>query len=362
MGAKAWNLDQLHDAEGRHKYSAALESDIEYLLRHEVAGLLKSGSALVAKDPSHVENPSLRCLETLVELGEANAKDPRARALQVAWSTRLAASDPAALSRERAVLILGELGARLEVGRPAALPAGAVVASVDDVTTRATALVRAVRALVDPASLKGESAPSIDEACNALESLQYDIDGARRVIEAVSQLGGLRGLDRPARERLERTALDLERRAVRQGLALSFKDRDPLVRAAAVEAAVSCAGIEVLDSMLQQLDREPSPIVVVRVLEMLHQRGLPPPPKELGASQAPAWREGQLGAIYQLLLVRPQSDIHVAAMQVLSKFAGAGFESLREEDWQAWWTRRRAPLVPAPSDESGGEPPARSSS
>ncbi len=122
VGAKAWNLDQLHDAEGRHKYSAALESDIEYLLRHEIAGLLQSGSKLVAKDPSRVENPALRCLETLIELGEANPKDPRARALQVAWSTRLAASDPAALSRERAVLILGALGARLEVGRPAALP------------------------------------------------------------------------------------------------------------------------------------------------------------------------------------------------------------------------------------------------
>lgn len=353
--AKAWNLGQLHDDENHHRYVAALETDIEYTLRHEIASVLQSGSKLLTKEPSRVENPSQRCLEMLVDLGDADPRDARSRALQVAWSTRLAVGDPFALSRERAVLLLGRLGARLEAGRPAGLPSGTTPASAELVTEKATALVRAVRAIVDPASIKteaGESAPTIDAACAALEALTLDVDGARRVIEALSQLSRLRGVDGPARERMQRTSLDLERRAVRQAIAIAFKDKEPVVRAAAVEAAVECAGVGVLDSMLQQLDREPAPVVLVRVLRLVRERGLPPPPADAPAEDRSRWRDGQLAAIYQLLYSRPQSEIHVAAMQALSSVAGAGFASLREEDWQAWFAHLDAQRDPASASSS----------
>lgn len=352
VGAKVWNLDQLHDGDSHHRYHAALESDFEFFLRHQATSILSSaGASFAQKSPERVDDPSQRCLEVLVGLERVRTDDAQAAALQIEWAARLAAFDPSNLCRERATFALGRFGARIEAGMPRALPASSTPANAEAVAGAATQLVRAVRGLVDPASLKGEPAGALGDACTAIEALVLDIEGARRVLNAIGQLAGVRGLPAPDRAHLEATALELERRLVRQALAGALHDRDARVRAAAVYAAVTCGGLEALEGFVLTLQREDEPIVVTRVLELVRARGLGAAPPGTPEPERAKRREAQLAALYSVLVTRPASDVRVAAMRALARVSDAGFESLREEDWQRWWTARRA-QAPAAAAEA----------
>jgi hypothetical protein len=341
--AKAWNLDQLHDGDSHHRYHAALENDFEFFLRHEATAFLSStGASFAQKDPAKIDDPSQRCLEFLVELEDAEANDARSRALQIEWCARLCAFDPASLCRERATLALGRFGVRIEAGMPRPLPAQPPAATAEAVAGAATALVRAVRGVVDPASLKGESAPTIAAACSAIEALVLDIDGARRALNALGQLESVRALPSADRAQLEATAVELEKRLVRQAIARALKDRDARVRAAAVSAAVACGGLQALEGFVLTLRREEDAIVVLRVLELVLARGLGEAPPEMPENERAKRREEQLASLYTVLVTRPSGDVRVAAMRALARVSGSGIESLREEDWQAWWLARRA--------------------
>lgn len=360
LASKAWNLGQLHDDGRRHRYHGALESDIEYIVRHDVTRLLGTRTARIAeKEASAIANPSQRCLENLVDLQRIAPKDLRGEALQTYWFALLATKDPSRLSRERAALALGPLGRRVEAGVPVPLPSGQAPAKPEEVAGAAAALVRAVRHALDPRAIGPEtpgasSTPpqSVDDACTALEALVLDVEGGARALDAAAQLWTVNGLRPEPRQRLRRTVRDVEGRLVRQALAAALLDKDPLVRAAAVEGAVACAGRDVLDNMLARLDREPAPEVIVRVLALVRREGLPDPPADLEPARRTRWREQQLEAIYGVLVSRAEAELHVGAMLALSEVSGAGFASLREEDWQAWIRARRA-SPPAGSGNSG---------
>jgi len=75
LDSKAWNLGQLHDDASRHRYHGALESDFEYVLRHDVAGVFRgAGARLADKDASGIDDPAQRCLENLVDLAAYRAR------------------------------------------------------------------------------------------------------------------------------------------------------------------------------------------------------------------------------------------------------------------------------------------------
>ncbi|MBK7877514.1 MAG: hypothetical protein IPJ77_17585 [Planctomycetes bacterium] len=354
LESKTWNLSQLHDDGSRHRYHGALQSDFEYVLRHDVAGVLRgAGARFAEKGASGIDDPSQRCLENLVDLERYPAKTKREEALRVEWLARLAVACPSRLSRERAALALGPIGATIEAGVPVGLAKDAETAGAAVVSNAAAALVRAVRGAIDPKALQSEGgppAPTIDAACVALEALVLDLDGARRALAATGELATVRGLGADARARIEQVSLDLERRLVRQALASALKDPEPIVRAAAVEASVACAGLSVVDSMILHFEREQAPEVVVRVLALVRRRGLPDAPATLEPRARAEWRDRQLQALYALLVTRPESEVHVAAMLALSRVADAGFQSLREEDWQAWFQRRRSSPATVPAD------------
>ena len=81
--AKAYNLDELHDSTGRHKYTAALVGDIEYLIRMGLVGALRGfGSDAARKSPVAVEDPTEACLENLTR-GIDDEKALAARAKEV---------------------------------------------------------------------------------------------------------------------------------------------------------------------------------------------------------------------------------------------------------------------------------------
>lgn len=89
--------------------------------------------------------------------------------------------------------------------------------------------------------------------------------------------------------------------------------------------------------MLAQLRREPAPEVVIRVMQLVRDLGLPELPADLAPAEAQKIRHTWLGNIYSLLTDRPEGPIRVAAMQALATASGTSLRSLREEDWQSWW-------------------------
>jgi hypothetical protein len=354
--AKAWNLSELHDESTRHRYTGALEGDIEYVFRHQIAGSLAIGGASFEnKAPGPIEDPSRVCLENLIELEAFGAGDPRVAALQVEWFSRIAVEDPWVLSRERAVLGLAQAAERLNAGVPAGLPKGTKTAGAEAGSEALAGLVRAAGPVI-AGRVTATERLDLESACRIVSDLVLVLDGARRLLLATASLGNAAGRSNNAARPLLELAEELQRRCVRLALAAALLDRDPRVRAAAVEAAVASAGLSVLQGILAQLDRESAPEVLLRVLELVRRRGLPPTlPENLPAS-APGTppitpemvREAQLRALIELL-DRPETSVRVGAMRALAVVADANISSLREEDWQSWWLSRRERRAAGPT-------------
>ncbi|MFN0007576.1 MAG: hypothetical protein ACKVXR_06670 [Planctomycetota bacterium] len=347
--AKAWNLDQLHDESTEHRYTAAIEGDTEYFFRHVLTRSLGIETNLEKKDPSAVEDPAQTCLETLVELEEHDGSSAQVSAIQVEWFARLAVLDPWVLSRERAVLGLSRAAARLSAGVPTGLPKDAEPAGAQAASEALAGLVRAARPVLDRGSRASPSERlDLEAACRVVTDLVLDLDGARRLLRATAELAGAVGDQNVAGQPLLRLSEDLKRRCIRQALAKALLDVEPRVRAAAVEASVASAGTKVLDEFLLQLDRESSPEVLLRVVDLVREHGLPVGVPEGAKMTEEEARERRLEALMDLL-VRPETSVRVGAMRALGKVSGAGFSSLREEDWQAWWLGRVAqrPVKPA---------------
>lgn len=349
--AKAWNLNELHDESTHHRYTAAIEGDTEYFFRHVVTGSLGAGANFEKKEPVAIEDPAQTCLENLVELGEHDGSSAEVAAIQVEWFARLAVLDPWMLSRERAVLGLARAARRLSAGIPTPLPKEAVPAGAQAASEALAGLVRAARPVLDRGSRAAASERlDLEAACQVVTDLVLDLEGARRLLRATAELAGAVGDQNDAGKPLLRLAEDLQRRCIRQALAKALVDAEPRVRAAAVEASVASAGTNVLDEFLLQLGRENSPEVLLRVVDLVREQGLPTGVPEGSKMTAEEARERRLEALMDLL-VRPETSVRVGAMRALGGVSQAGFSSLREEDWQAWWLARVAqrPVKPAVS-------------
>ncbi len=340
--SRAWNLNELHDESTRHRYTGAIESDLEYFFRHDVAaGFAATGASFANKTPVAIPDPAETCLENIVALESYGDHDPRIAAIQVEWASRLAASDPWRLSRERAVASLGRATRRLDAGVPQGLPEGAVPAGPGAVSEALAGLVRASRPVLERgARATPTERLDLESAADVVKGLTLDLDGARRLLHATIDLAAAVGARNDAGKPLLELSKELQRRCVRIALAAALKDKDPLVRAAAIEAAVRGAGLRMLDPILVQLAREPATEVLMRAMDLVRELGLPEGPIEGSNATPEQARDVRLSAIYELL-TRPEGEVRVAAMRTLARVAGAGSTSLREEDWQAWWKTRR---------------------
>jgi hypothetical protein len=342
--AKVANLEELHDADGRHAYRGVLEGDLEWFLRHRVAAMLTATGAWIAeKDPRAIEDPAGECLENLLDLEAFGASDPRIAGRQVEWFARLAVEDPYRLSRERCTLALGRAGKRLRAGVPVALEKGATASGPEALSAALARLVASFRRLVETRGPASATALLDFEAdCDVVRGLPLDLDGARRALRVTNDLVRAAGLSDPEFDAVRRLDQDLQAVCVRRALASALLDKDAVVRAAAAEGSVECAGNAVLVPMLAQLPREAAPEVVTRVLHLVARHGLPGAPADLAPEQALALRERSIDSIYAIVVERPDSRVRVAAMLALERVSDGAVSSLREEDWQAWWQARRA--------------------
>jgi hypothetical protein len=341
--SKDWNLEQLHDASGRHRYTAALEGDFEFFLRQRVAApLVSAGSTLAVKSPKGVDAPADECLDNLIALEEFDPADPRVAGLQVEWFARLSVDDPWRLARERAILALGRAGERLNVGMPEALGQGEQPTGPEALGSALASLVKSARPVMERGRRAGETAElDLDASCQLIEKMTLDIAGARRALRATVDLTRASGLNSPAAAPLGRLNASLQRVCVRRALAAGLLDKDDVVRAAAIEASVACAGNSVLPPVLQQLGREPSAEVVVRVMQLVRRVGLPEPPAALAPEEREKARNASLGELVRVLETRTEGEVRVSAMLALAKVSGTNMQSLREEDWHAWWAARQ---------------------
>jgi hypothetical protein len=338
-----YNLAQLHENDSKHRYQAALESDIEYVLRHQVAGLFRgAGASLAQKSPSKLEDPPADCLENLIELEHYTGTSARLRAQQIEWFARLSIEDPWKLSRERAVIGLGHVGVKIGAGMPARLGTDQHSAGPDELAPALEQLIDAVRQLRES---RPGAAERLAEVCDSIQKLEIDLDAGRRALRAVTELASISGSK--AAEPLQTLSAHLQRVCVRRALGRALDDPEPRVRIAALGAVAECGGAEALDVVFfERLRTEREGEVVIAMLHILSARGLP----DAGAPRLRS-REDWLSALYQLLPSRPESDVRVAAMRALGALSGSGLRSLREEDWQAWWYARGAP--PSTNQGSG---------
>ncbi len=326
-GQNDHNLLQMHTPEGGHRYSAALVDDFEYVLRSSFANVLESGAGgLEGQEPAKIANPPLVCLENLAELLTLDARDEEVLALQIEWATRLAVEDPAYIVRAAAVEALGPMGKALDAGLPQAALEGAQSSTPEGVAQALAALVSATRATADK-ELGAQA--RLDAALAGLKQLELDLAGAWRAARLVRTLrrvhddAALRGAQRELHVRLWKRALGA-----------AIQDREEVVRAAALSTCL--AGEARLGNTVvwELFRREESPLVRAAVCRTLAERGFP-------ADGEGVTRDDWLGHLVQLALADPEESVAHAAMLCLSRHAASGFQSLREEDWHAWWTTRR---------------------
>src|SRR5262249_43249355 len=149
----------------------------------------------------------------------------------------------------------------------------------DAVSEALAGLLRASRPALDHGSrMTATEKLDLDSACQVVSGMTLDLDGARRLLHASVDLVAAIGAGKPAAAPISDLALELERRCIRYALADALKASEGIVRAAAVEAALRSAGTGVLDPILLQLDNEPAQEVVVRVLDLVREVGLPDGP------------------------------------------------------------------------------------
>lgn len=353
-GTKVWNLDQIHTPEGKHRFSASLAGDLEYLIEFGLFRRFGRESGL-GGEPEPLLAPADRCLEELLELASFSPRQDEVAALQIAWFARLAVEDPWTLSRERCVLELGPLGAHCGAGAPRALEEGQTPLGPDEVGALIARLVAAERARI--AGEQGASA-ALEEAVRRAREATLDVPGGFRVLRAVTALLGPRG--RAGKDALASLEKDLEGRLVRLALARSLGDEAPRVRAAALRASVECGGPALIAGFLLQLEREPAEDVLVTLCDLVREHGLPPDPPGLSPSDAAEVRRRQIAGLEALAVSHENGTVRVRAMEALAAALPGAPTSLREEDWVRWSRERRdaaaPPAQPAPGpQEAGGD-------
>ncbi len=341
--AKDWNLQQLHADDGSHKLRAATMGDLSYFVRFGLGGYFQnSREAIQATSETKQKHVPDQVLENLQALSSFSPKDPRIAAMQAKWAIWLAVADPWPLVRERAVLQLGQLSDRLELNALPGLPKPSEVSGREEVEVALTQLIRAAKTSVYELRAPDESEVlDIEAACDLVRELTLIVETGHDALEVIEVLLNTGDVGPEFRDPIRELAHDLARDLAGQALARAVRDPEPVVRAAAIQAIVESTGTDVLRTVIEQMAREPSPVVLTRVLRLIRSYGLPEVPSEIAAEAAARIREVWIDVLYSFATAHDIGIVRVNAMRTLNAVVG-GPNSLRGEDWQRWWYERQA--------------------
>lgn len=366
------NLDEVLSPEGRLRYAGDLRTAREQLLLGLVPpGFQTEDGAFGLSAEGPIPDPTDVVVENLLRLAEAEDGSPRWRdATRVRHFARYAVECPAGLGRERALLELATEGRRLELSEPWQAPTAP--AGPEELRARLDGLVEAASALVT-AGTQADATAVLDfrAQCELISDAEVDLQGARRLLQAVAPLFELR-LPDEASAAVEALSLALQKRVVAEALARGLRDPLPYVRAAAVRANCATFGDPFLLEAALVLGARPIQPALPRgigagferfglasepfeewqvratVCELLVDRGLPaaagvPDMQGLGL---------KLGLLQALMTVATRYDAfhpraRTQAMRALAVVSGARESSLREEVWVRWWRAVRPELEAA---------------
>lgn len=339
--AKDWNLRELHDAEGKHALRAATLSDTEYFLRFGIGNLFgNSRTRIQDKKTERVKKAPDRVLDNVLALSKFSAEDPRIATMQAKWLIWLAVVDPWSLTRERCVLGLGQLANQLSLDATPGRPPEDAIATPEEVEVALAQLIRASKTSIFEGRAPDETeALDIVSACQVVGELELDVDGGHRALEVIELLLDAGDVGKDFREPLIELSRGLTERLTGQVFALAVRDEEPVVRAAAVQAIVHANGTAILSQVIEQMTREPSPVVLNRVLQLIRAFGLPDHPRGTTDETARRVEAVWIDVIYSFATQHPEGSVRTNAMLALTAVAG-GPDSLREEEWQSWWLAR----------------------
>ena len=344
------NLDELHDAGARHRHVARIQSGWGYFLSRVFDPRILRRAEEREADLEEVEDPSDVCLTNLLRLSNARSRAGDVRATLVRHFAWLGVEDPFGLSRERALLELGQLAAEMDLAEPVTEPEAA--ANAPDLSEAIAGLASATRRLLEEGRRAGPTARAdFEAACELLGSMDFDLEGGRRLLGVLAALVARVPDGVALFEPLLRLNAEVQEQLVGLALARSLSDPDPRVRAAAIEAnwraykeRFLAEAVLALDGRPRDETDPPSPFalaevwpgdeeVFVRVFTLVREHGLPLD----GASP-----ERKLELLHVLCQVAVDYTAYgdrsrTAAMLALGAVSGAGISSLRLEDWQEWW-------------------------
>ena len=364
------NLDSLHDSGGRYHYRARLLSPTRAFFGSFVYGVgLDADSLILKQKEKEVRNPARKTLENLLDLAgdrEASAP-PSLRAHRVRQYAYLACNDPSALVRERALIELGFVAAAAGLGAPEPPPEQA--ANAAELSEAIAGLAEVVRPLVGSRGPFSETERAdLAAACEVLEDMQFDVEGAHRLLAVTAAVLDHRDADGVFAPVAELSAR-VERGMIREALTRSLGDEVPRTRAAAFEANWRAYGDPFLREALRALVGAPPaegaifqlrPVwagdeeIFISVFQIVREAGLPQ-----------GTRSERLEQLYGMTSVAVQYTLFSdrtrnAAMLALSDVSDSGIRSLRLEDWQRWWDdygEREREALRAAEEEAAATPP-----
>jgi hypothetical protein len=298
-----------------------------------------------------VGDPGLEALHQMLDLISAPTDSLAGELRVIRQLSRYAVQCPGQLARERAILGLGPWLVKLKVKGPMDPPR--VPSEAEDLSALIGQFYSDWKAAPD----KGTD--DLQASADVLLDTEIDTQGMWRVLKGLEALASQNRATPAMEPILIQLARSLEARSLAMALGSGLRDRNPIVRAAAMETgmghfdysfiieALDCLNPAEVDDQGRVLRTRlhalypivpGEGLVVQRVLDQLAVGGL-----GLPEDLDPAVRNNTRQRVLRLV-IRISYDVvtydeasRAAALRALVALAPEGPGSRRKEDWEGWW-------------------------